>query len=276
MQIQFGVDDQPPWWKSCLLGLQWSAVLIPSIVILGRAVAVQTAVGSANHAGYLQRLFVVSAITLVAQVYCGHRLPVIAGPAAVLLVGVLATGGTSDAAVHTSMLLGGLLLALLAASGLLRHVRGLFTDNVVAVVLLLIAFTLTPTILRLVIADDSGVAASANLTFASALISFMFIAHRLFTGIWRSTIVVWSMIGGTAAYVTLFPASRSVTIAADAAGFSSFMAGVDFTPRLQAGVLVAFLLCYLAVSINDLGSIQSMGHCSICATWIDASPAESL
>ena len=260
MQVQFGVDDRPPWWKLCLLGLQWSAVLIPSIITLGRAVAVQTDVGGSAQTGYVPRLFIVSAIALVAQVYAGHRLPVIAGPAAVLLVGVLASAGTSTAAVQTSMLLGGMLLAGLAASGLLRHVRSLFTDNVVAVVLLLIAFTLTPTILQLLLECDNGATASANLLFALVLVSAMFVAHRMLPGIWRSTVIVWSMLVGTAAYLALFPASRTPALAISPAGWSSVISGIGFTPRVEVGVLVSFLLCYLAVAINDLGSIQSMGR----------------
>ena len=260
MQLQYGVDDRPPWWKTLLLGLQWSAILVPSIMTLGRAVGSLGPVEAAVQAGYLQRLFVVSAVTLVAQAFWGHRLPVISGPSAILLVAVLATGGDAPSAVHTSIFLGGVFLTILAASGLLKPIRVLFTDNVVAVVLLLISFTLAPTTLRLLTAADSGVAPSANLLFAFGLTVVMFVAHRWLTGIWRATVIVWSMMIGSLAYRLLFPDSALIKMTTATCSLADFLAGWEFVPRVQVGALLSFLLCYLAVSINDLGSIQSMNR----------------
>ena len=144
MQIQYTLDERPPVWKSILFGLQWAAIAVPSVITVGRAIDSLHVAESPSSAGYLQRLLLVTAITLVGQALVGHRLPVIAGPATVLLIGVLSSGSSSSNAVQTSIIIGGVFLILLAVSGLLKHLRQLFTDNVVAVVLLLIAFTLAP------------------------------------------------------------------------------------------------------------------------------------
>jgi xanthine/uracil permease len=225
---------------------------------VGRAIESIHVVGSPNAAEYLQRLLLVTAITLVGQVLVGHRLPVIAGPATVLLIGVLSSGSSSSNAVHTSIIIGGVFLILLAVSGLLKHLRKLFTDNVVAVVLLLIAFTLAPTVLRLVLAAQSGAEPLANLTFALVLILAMFVAHRFLAGIWRSTVIVWAMLVGTLAYVLIFPMPH-VALTENGV-LSGFMSGLTLAPQVRIGVLLSFLVCYVALSINDLGSIQSMNR----------------
>ena len=260
MRLDYGVDDHPPWWKNLLFGLQWSALLIPSIITLGRAVDANQVGQTAPDASYLQRLFIVSAITLVVQVYSGHRLPVIAGPAAILLVAVLATGPESQAAVPLSMLCGGVLLTGLAWSGLLRSVRILFTDRVIAVVLLLIAFTLLPTTLRLLIATESGISPRANLTFAFVLILLMFLAQQFLKGAWQSTVIIWAMLIGTGAYAVLFPNAVISDQSLHAPPAIEALTKWHFTFSFQPTVLISFLVCFLAVSINDLSSIQSMNR----------------
>lgn len=254
MQIQYALDDRPPARKSVLFGLQWAAIAVPSVITVGRAI------DSPSASGYLQRLLLVTAITLVGQVLVGHRLPVIAGPATVLLIGVLGSGNSSSSAVHTSIIIGGVFLTLLAVSGLLKHLRKLFTDNVVAVVLLLIAFTLAPTVLRLVLAAESSAGPLTNLTFALVLILAMFVAHRFLTGIWRATVIVWAMLFGTLAHVLIFPQHVPHIALTENGVLSGFVAGLTLAPQVQIGVLLSFLVCYVALSINDLGSIQSMNR----------------
>ncbi len=259
MQLEYGLDDRPPWWKSVLFGLQWSAVLIPSIVTLGRAVE-PTFGDPAELPSYLQRLFLVSAVTLIAQIFRGHKLPVMGGPAAILLVAVLAAGGKSSNVVATSMLLGGVFLILLVASGMLRRVRSLFTDPVIAVVLLLVAFTLLPTTLRLLIAAGSGVEPSANLGFGAVLLLSMFVAQRVLPGIWRSTVIVWAMLLGSGMYFFLFPSSQHLLASLSPASITGIWKGWSFRPSVQPGTLLAFLFCYVALAVNDLSSIQSVNR----------------
>ena len=53
-------------------------------------------------------------------------------------------------AIYSSIMVGGLILALFSLTGLFGYLRRLFTPRVVAAVLLLIAFTLTPTVMNLI------------------------------------------------------------------------------------------------------------------------------
>lgn len=70
-----------------LFGLQWFAVAIPSIIIIGKLVGVLQTGG--DYIPYLQKLFLIVGILMIVQVYWGHRLPLILGPAAVLLIAIL-------------------------------------------------------------------------------------------------------------------------------------------------------------------------------------------
>ncbi len=260
MQIQIGIDERPPPWKSLLFGLQWAAIAVPSVITLGRAIDGVFPTDSPGQFGYLQRLFLVTAFALIGQTLWGHRLPVVSGPATVLLIGVLASGGSTSDAVYTSILVGGVFLTILGTCGLLQQLRKLFTDNIVAVVLLLIALTLAPTVQRLLLDGGSGGRPSANVAFAIVLLAAMFVAHRFLAGIWRATIIVWGMLVGSPIYLLLFSDGIRDTSNLQPSVLSNPLDGWAFTPQLQLGVVASFLVCYVALCVNDLSSIQSMNR----------------
>ena len=85
---------------------------------------------------------------ILGQAFFGHRLTLVAGPATALLLGILGSRTTPDA-VYTAAAVCGALLAILSAAGLFGALRGFFTRRVTAAVVLLIAFTMIPTIVRL-------------------------------------------------------------------------------------------------------------------------------
>ena len=175
------------------------------IIILGKVVSSVHFSDSANQVTYLQKMFLVTAVMLFFQVLLGHRLPLICGPAAVLLIGVIASQGFDISAVYSSVMAGGFIIAILGATGLFGYLKKLFTIRVVAVVLLLIAFTLAPTILNLMVNPKSGIPPILNLTFAVALVFTMFLLHRVLSGIWKSTLIIWSLILGSLFYFIFFP-----------------------------------------------------------------------
>ena len=259
-QLSYGLEEWPPLGKSLLFGLQWAAIAIPSIIILGHVVASLEFAEPAGHTSYLQKLFVLTAVTLLVQVLWGHRLPLIAGPATVLLIAVIASQGFPPAEIYTSVGIGGAMLAVLAVTGLFGHLRRLFTDRVIAAVLLLIAFTLAPTILKLLIAEEGGIRPLPNLLFGLVLVGAMFVAHRWLPGIWRATLVVWTMVVGSLLYFLVFAAAAPTDLKVGTWVSLSFLIDLNLRPGLNLGVLLSFLVCYVALSINDLGSIQSMNR----------------
>ena len=254
MKFTYGIDDRPEPASLLIFGLQWLVVSVPAILIIGKVVA---GLHGGSAIPYLQKLFLLTALVLLAQIYLGHKLPLVIGPATVLLIGVLASLDAGFGAINASILIGGLLLAGLAATGLFKYLKRLFTPRVIAVVLMLIAFTLAPVILNLITDGGGTVPATHTFLFALAFALVLFIANGLLKGIWKSTLALWAIILGTLAYIVLFGAVSLPP--ADTALFA--LPGDLLAPLAtpDVGVLAAFLICFLALAINDLGSIQSVG-----------------
>jgi xanthine/uracil permease len=258
VEFKYGLDDQLPAGENWLMGLQWLFIAIPSILIIGNIVGGFHFTTTQAKVIYLQKLSLVMALTIFLQVLWGHRLPLIAGPSTVLLIGVIASQGFSVEAVYTSMMVGGLILALCSATGLFGHLRKLFTTRVVAAVLLLIGFTLMPTVMNLITKTGGRSSPAANLFFAIVLTLGLIVLQKKLTGIWKSTLIVWAMFLGSVGYFLIFPEELNFRNIAELSPFSFF--GIHFFTgfAFEPGVMISFLFCYLALSINDLSSIESM------------------
>ncbi len=258
INFKYGLDDVPPLLELLLLGLQWLAIVIPIIIIIGKVI-VGHFIDPLEQVIYLQKMFFVSAVSLLAQVLWGHRLPLIIGPATVLLVGIAASQGSNTNTIYSSIVMGGILLLVLSTTGLFAKIKRFFTPQVVATVLILIALTLTPMILNLIFAAQQ-VAPLHNLCFALILVLGMFMANQHLTGLWKTTLIIWAMIIGSAIYLLLFPQYTGITFNQHFNPISSFFRPLNLDFSLDPSVLISFLICFLALSINDLGSIQSIGE----------------
>lgn len=186
-------------------------------------------------------------------------MPILIGPASVLLIGIVSSLSFSYSVIYTSVALGGIFLLLLAVSGLLAKINFLFTPRIIVTILLLIGFTLAPVILNLLFENSAG-AENFHLGFAVLLVTLMLIMNKWFAGIWKSLVIVLGLIVGTLIYLQFgkpLEGETSVTLAeilsSDNTSLFIFPLEWDF------GVIVAFMFCYLALLINELGSLQSMG-----------------
>jgi len=260
MQFKYGLNERPPLWETILYGLQWFAVTIPIIIVIGKITGAFHFAAIGDQMVYLQKLTFVMAIALLAQLLVGHRMPLIVGPSSILLVGIIASAGYHADTIYTSILCGGVILAVSSVTGLLGHLKKLFSPRVVAVVLILIAFTLAPTILNLITSGLVPAGPLAHIIFSLVLVVSMFVAQRFFSGVWKSTLIILAMITGSLLWFLIFPETfrtEHITYAGPVSGFFKHM-----TTRLSfnTGVMVSFLVCFLALFVNDLGSIQSMNE----------------
>ena len=257
-QFNYGLNDKPPFWVTCLYGLQWLAITLPGVLIIGKVVGVFHFTQPAEQIFYLQKIFFVTGLSLFFQLLCGHRLPLIMGPAAVLLVGIIATRGFELESIYTAIFVNGLLLAFLSFSGLFGQIRRFFTTTVVAVVLLLIAFTLTPTILNLMIAGNAVPSPLSRLIFAFFFIPGIFFAERWLKGVWKSVLVVTAMALGSLLYFLCFDISLAGGISENPAWFDWPLRQLTTALSFDWGVILSFLFCFMALAVNDLGSIQAL------------------
>lgn len=247
MDFKYGVDSRPSFGATILYGLQWLMICIP-VVLTSTFVAPE-----GQMLFFTQKLFAIMGVTMIINSLFGHRLPLIAGPAAVLLMGVLAAsqlGGSSEA-IYPSMVIGGVLIVLLSLSGLMSKVQRVFTPRIVAAIVLLIAFTIIKPIVGMVFSNSDHQLFS--MLFAVVVVFAMAVANNLLKGIWKSMVVIVAMILGSVIYYafTGFPQS----FVSDTLPPKLFLSGVE----LDAGIVIAFVFCYIALFINQVGSVQSLG-----------------
>ncbi|HPC02170.1 MAG TPA: solute carrier family 23 protein [Syntrophales bacterium] len=256
-KLKYGLEDRPPLPETLSLGLQWFFVLLPGVVIIGNLVGRIEFTSLADQALSLRKIAFVCAVILLVQLFRGHRLPLIPGPSTILLVGILSSRGASFPAIYSAMILGGILLAVMGLTGLFGRVRRFFTPRVIAVVLLLIAFTLCPAILDLFTRGEGTASPFEGILFATGLTFAMILLYRLAGEAWRSHIILAGTLAGSLLYFLLFPgALRDAGAPGALVGplFGNLLPGFSLDP----GLLTAFFICYIALAINDLGSMESL------------------
>lgn len=258
IRLHYQWDDHPPLGETLLYGLQWFIITVPIVIIIGRVAAELHGSQAVFQVGYLQKLFFLTGAVSLVRLFWGHRLPVITGPATVLLIGIMASQGEDYHEVYSAIMTGGFLLMLVSITGFFGYLRRLFTPRVVATVLILIAITLTPMMIDLITGsgEDDGF---SRFLFALVFVFAMFVANRYLTGIWKATLILWAIISGSALHAWLFPPESAGT----PAGFplaAGFMDSFGFQFSLNPGLVLSFLFCFLALAVNDLGSIQAVGE----------------
>lgn len=231
-----------------LYGLQWLMICIP-VVLTSTFVA-----PAGETVFFTQKLFALMGITMIVQALWGHRLPLVAGPAAVLLMGVLAamSQGHTSSSIYPSIVIGGLLIGILAACGALKHVQRIFTPRIVVSILLLISFTMAKPIVGMIFADTAH--QGTAILFTLICVIAMATANNLLRGVWKTMVVIVAMIVGSLAYyaMTKFPTEFVRDSVAPQLLLNEF--------HIDAGVVVAFIFCYIALLINEIGSVQSLGE----------------
>ena len=247
----YTVEDRPPLWLTLVYGVQWLAVSVPFVIILGNSIAGMLYPEQPElRQVYLQKTFLVTGIYLLIQLLIGHKLPLLAGPASVLLVGIAANSGAEPAALSGAAAIGGLLLTILSLSKVSARLGALFSTRIIGVVLLLIAFTMLPTIIKLITAADNTF---INLAFSICLLTVMLASQRLLAGPLASLLVLLSLTVGSMLYFLITDSWPQELSFRQLSGLSFGKPDLAINP----GVLLSFLFCYAALWVNDLGSLQA-------------------
>lgn len=252
MNLKFNIDDKLPFGQQMLYAAQW---LILAIAVVSTSTFV--AQGSdAEKLFFAQKLFAVIGVTGLIQVLWGHKLPIVVGPASVLLVGVVSSlnAHAPTDAIYTSIAIGGVLVTLLTFGGLLRYVQRLFTPRIVVVILMLIALTLAPVIKNLIFPEKAVEGVHMfGLVFTLLGCLGMVVLNRTLRGGVKSLVIPVALIVGSVAYYMLFPMANNPGSAASLDGLFLESMSVDWS------LIVAFVICYVALLINDVGSIEALG-----------------
>ena len=252
MKLKYNIDDKLPLGEQLLYAAQWFILAI-AVVVTSVFVAQGT---PAEKLFYAQKLFVVMGVAGLAQVLWGHRMPIIVGPASVLLVGVISSlgAGASTTGIYSSIAIGGVLVSLLTYGGMLRRIQRLFTPRIVVVILMLIALTLSPVIKNLIFSakpHDGEHMFGLIFTIVGCLV--MVVLNRNLKGVAKSLVIPLALVVGSAVYYMLYPMPEMSGTAVSLRG----MIIEEFT--LDWSLVVAFVICYVALLINDIGSIEALG-----------------
>lgn len=252
--MKYLLDEKPNFKAMLLYGIQWFIITIPSIIIIGSVVSKLHNSDTAYQIMYMQKLFMVTGLITVLQIFFGHKLPLVVGPASVLLVSIIATISAGEAAIYTAIMVGGVTLSIVAYTGALRKLQKLFTPRIIAVILMLIAITLLPSILKLIL--DNGQQIGWKFLIAMLLVIGIIIGNNLLKGVWKSTTLLWAILVGCFIYFIFF-GFPSVNQSNTMLSFDTLiLPSIDF----NAGVLLSFVFSYIALIINEIGSIESIGH----------------
>ena len=252
MNLKFGIDDRPRFGQLMLYSLQWFVLAIAVVTT-----SLFIAVGSpAERVLYAQKVFALMGVTTIIQVFFGHRMPIVVGPAAVLLVGIITALASQGAQVdtdriYTSLIVGGALVAVIAAGSLLKHLQRIFTPRIVVVILMLIAMTLSPTIRNLIFPAGEEPRYTFGLWFTLIGVFAMAIASHAARGVWKSTVIPAALVLGSVIYYLIYGGFGEV--------FASYTESEGPRLKFDGGMIAAFFFCYVALLINDIGSIQSLG-----------------
>ncbi len=255
MRLRYGLDDRPPAGESAAYALQWLAMSLPFVVIAGTVAADHHFADPGLRTVYLQKATFATGLMILGQAFLGHRLTLVAGPATALLLGILGSR-TSPDAVYTAAAVCGALLALISAAGLFGALRGFFTRRVTAAVVLLIAFTMIPTIVRLSTEGSVGTV-SGRLSFSVVYILALFLAHRFLPAGGRPFLIVAGMAAGAGGFYGIFGFGDVAGPPGRPAALAPFFTGIT-SPVFDAGTIASFLFCFLALSLNEIGSMQSV------------------
>ncbi len=257
LRVIYPLDAWPRPWPTAVFAVQWLVILVPSLLVLGGVVAVAQGLDGAATVALLQRLLLVCALAQAAQVWLGHRLPGLVGPSAVLMVGVLSTLSAGMPAVYGALAVAGALAALVGFTGLAARLRRLYTPPVLATTLLLITVTLAPTMRDLCFHPATRGGPVASFLYALGLTLLMFWGQYRLKGLLSSATLLIGMVLGALGF-HLAGLDQGPSPSPPAAGWG-LPALFPFALQFQPGVIIAFILCYLALISNELATVEALG-----------------
>ena len=256
MELKYGIDDRPKFGQLLVYSLQWF-VLAVAVIVTSLFIAQGSA---AEKVLYTQKVFAFMGVATILQIFIGHRMPIISGPASVLLVGIitaLASQGDqiNTNKIYTSLIVGGGVIMLLSAGRLLEHLQKVFTPRIVVVIMMLIAYTLGPTIKNLIFPASQPECHTFALWLTLLGIPAMVVINNRFTGVMKSIVVPLSLFVGCVIYFLVQGGLAEKFANAESAEGALFLPAMEF----DWSIIVAFMISYIALLINDIGSIQSTG-----------------
>ena len=197
---------------------------------------------------------------MILQTLWGNRYPLLDGPASALLLSFIILAPHGIWAIQGGMVAGALFLVLLSIFGLVGHLEPLFTDNVIGVILILIALTLIPYLAPMVIGEHRGYPHGDPSVFGISVLVMVVIAlfSNWLTGFPKTISLFLGIVLG--ALLMLALGRMDVSGVREASWFSLPQPFFPGLPRFSLSATITWIVAYVAVIINAVGSIYSIGE----------------
>ncbi|MXV61648.1 purine permease [Natronorubrum sp. JWXQ-INN-674] len=263
IQLEYGLDDKPPWPKSLLLGLQHVAVMIVPATAVAFVVAGDVGLSSADTAYIVQMVLLFSGLATMVQAYTvgpvGARLPIVMG-SSFTFVGASITIGVDFG---MAAVFGAILVTGFAVEGLIgwqfKRIKPFFPPLVTGLVVVIIGLYLIPIAMEYAAGGvgDPDFGAAHNIALAS-LVLFIAVALNMLTrGVTRILSILVALAVGYAVAVLFGLVDFSpIGEAAWVAIPEPTRFGVEFEPI--AIVMFAFLFLVSAMeTVGDMSGVTA-------------------
>jgi len=260
MKWIYGRDEFPPWPRSLIYGFQWAIIFLPTLMILSTISSEYLGIHGAEKILFFQRILLISGGGMILQTLWGHRYPLLEGPSSALLLSFIILAPQGVPVIQGGMIAGGFFLVFLSIFKLMKYLEPLFTDNVIGVILILIAITLLPYLAPMMIGQRPGYPNGEPLVFGISLtvmITIALFSHWL-PGFPKTISLFLGVLLGTFLSGAL---GRLGVSGVREALWLSFPSSLFFgLPSFSLSATLTFLAAYVAVIINAVGSIYGIGE----------------
>lgn len=254
----YGIDDRPPLRHALLYGLQWAVIIFPALIVVSHLSGRALQLGVAEEVRYFQLVLLTSGLMTMVQCLAGHRYPLLDGPSTALLLTFVTLAPHGIQSIQGGTIAGGGLLVALVLWGKLDKVVEVATPNVVGVILMLIAFTLLPYLIRSMtgVSVDQPAGEGVILMISLFLVLLSAALSHWLSGFVRTVSLLLGIVLGMALFGLM---GRVEWPKLAAAGwFSPPTLWTPLSPRLDWTATAAFAIAYIAVIVNSLGSLHGI------------------
>lgn len=264
MQQKIEQDKEQGTFVTLLQSVQWLVFMISGIIAVPIVVGAAFDMSAVEIASFMQRMFFITGVATLLQLWFGHRLPLIEGSAGmwwalfILLAAMTPAGekGVVLQQLEMGLIVAGLLLMVLSLLPLMQRIRELFTPLVTGVYLILLVLQLCGAFFKGML----GVSMTGHLDFRVAGISLLVIVLVLFVssrgkGLLRSMGPLIGLATGWIMFALLGLTEPSVAAEASAGWFALPELFAWGMPLWDFGVVLTSLLTALILISNIVASI---------------------
>jgi xanthine/uracil permease len=255
-----GLEERPNPPQAIALGFQH--VLVSNVWLDPVFVAAVAGLSATLSANLINAIFLAAAIVTLVQSTRLVKLPIVEGPSAAfdgLMIGFGKAGQLAMAT--TGLLIGGALVFLISASGLLGKIRRLFSPGVTGAVILLVGIALAQfTMVEYFGGNpkDPSFGSPATLLISTATLLTVVLLSAFGTGALRSYAFIWGLVVGDGLSAILGRLNF------DAASKAAWIGIPRFLPygglKFDAGVTIALIFAFVVATIEAIGVYYAAGE----------------